>query len=240
MQELRALVEEGGVVLVALDDELGPWPSRQDWRKFSGTPPIRNEGSRPASASTCASSEEVVVLPWVPATTTEWRSVRKSSESSEGNDVSGMPRSWRRAPRRGPCGRRCRRRRARGPSRGSRRGTPRTPGWQLGELRRHGRIDVLVRAPHVMTGGPQQTRERSHAGAADSDEVYFHDPRSDLPEKRADGPGRSGGARRASFWHALGRTGLELVANFLTSIVKVTLKSAKSPSRRRCRPSCPT
>src|SRR5688572_2805972 len=42
------------------------------------------------------------------------------------------------------------------------------------QLRRHRRVDVLVRATHVMPCGLQQPRERAHAGAADADEVNLH------------------------------------------------------------------
>jgi len=45
MQELGPLVEEGGVVLVALDDEGARGPELEAVPKFSATPPIRNEGS---------------------------------------------------------------------------------------------------------------------------------------------------------------------------------------------------
>ncbi len=70
-----------------------PFPSRHDWRKFSGTPPIKKDGSRPASVKTCARIDEVVVLPWVPATTTECLPSRKSFPNNDGNDSSGILRS---------------------------------------------------------------------------------------------------------------------------------------------------
>ena len=38
--------------------------------------------------------DDVVVLPWVPAMTTERRWARNSSDSSAGNEVSGILRSW--------------------------------------------------------------------------------------------------------------------------------------------------
>ena len=41
---------------------------RADTPKFSGTPPTRKPGSRPAASSTKARMDVVVVLPWVPAT----------------------------------------------------------------------------------------------------------------------------------------------------------------------------
>jgi hypothetical protein len=83
--ELRRLLEEGRVVLVALDDEGGAPPSAQarlDARgslprgraaklssKFFGRPPIRKPGSRPATSSRYAARALVVVLPCVPPTT---------------------------------------------------------------------------------------------------------------------------------------------------------------------------
>ena len=68
VHELRALVEKRGVVFVRLDDEKWIFPRRADTPKFSGTPPMRNPGSRPACSSIHASMLAVVVLPWVPAT----------------------------------------------------------------------------------------------------------------------------------------------------------------------------
>jgi hypothetical protein len=42
------------------------------------------------------------------------------------------------------------------------------------QLRRHRRVDVLVRAAHVVARGLQQTGEGAHAGAADADEMNLH------------------------------------------------------------------
>ena len=77
VDELRALVEERGVVFVGFDDEID-WrglraegrraPNRADTPKFSGTPPTRNPGARPQASSIHASIAVVVVLPCVPAT----------------------------------------------------------------------------------------------------------------------------------------------------------------------------
>src|SRR4029077_19555124 len=69
----------------------GPAPRRHDCRKFVGTPPIKNEGSRPASLSRWASSDELVVLLCVPATTTERLSARNSLPNSDGKDSSATP-----------------------------------------------------------------------------------------------------------------------------------------------------
>ena len=44
----------------------------------------------------------------------------------------------------------------------------------LSELGRHRRIDVLVGTTHVMTRRLEKAGERAHAGSADSDEVNFH------------------------------------------------------------------
>ena len=71
-----------------------PLPSRQPWPSATGTPPTNSDGSRPASSRMCASSEVVVVLPCVPATTIECLPSSSRSPSTAGNDVSGMPRSW--------------------------------------------------------------------------------------------------------------------------------------------------
>ena len=58
-------------------------------------PPITNDGSRPARSSACASRLVVVVLPWVPATTTARRPAApmKASPSSAAPLVIGWPRS---------------------------------------------------------------------------------------------------------------------------------------------------
>ena len=53
--------------------------------------PIRNEGCRPASTSTSASIDEVVVLPWVPATAMA-RRVAAMADSTVARRSTGMPR----------------------------------------------------------------------------------------------------------------------------------------------------
>src|SRR5207248_1359340 len=72
---------------------------------------------------------------------------------------------------------------------------------ELRELRRHGRVDVLVGAAHVVPRGLEQPGERSHARPGDADKMYFHLGRHSV------------------------EPGLNWVANFFTSIAKVTLKS---------------
>ena len=60
MDELGALVEEGGVVLVRLDDEEGGAASgRAETGKSCGTPPIRKPGAWPARSRIQASIAEV-------------------------------------------------------------------------------------------------------------------------------------------------------------------------------------
>ena len=51
----------------------GSPPLRAETPKFSGTPPTRKPGCRPAWSSIQASIDVVVVLPCVPATTSTWR-----------------------------------------------------------------------------------------------------------------------------------------------------------------------
>ena len=77
VDELRALVEERGVVLVGLDDEeRAARRARADTPKSSGTPPMRKPGSRPACSRIQASIDAVVVLPCVPATASTQLAVR--------------------------------------------------------------------------------------------------------------------------------------------------------------------
>ena len=75
-EELRRLVEERAVVLVAFDDEvatdtrLRPMArARSDPPKLSAMPPTSIVGSRPPCVSSQPVSDVVVVLPWVPART---------------------------------------------------------------------------------------------------------------------------------------------------------------------------
>ena len=79
----------------------------------------------------------------------------------------------------------------------------------LRQLRRHGRVDVLVGAPHVVPGRLEQTRQRAHPRPADPDQMN-----SSLAART---PSRRGGTA---------------VANRFTSIVKSTVKSRNSPSSR--------
>jgi hypothetical protein len=87
VDELGALVEEGGVVLVRLHHEEGRGPSRAESPKLRGTPPIRKPGASPASSSTQASMLAVLVLPWVPATASTQRSRSRCSASHWGPEV---------------------------------------------------------------------------------------------------------------------------------------------------------
>jgi len=107
VQELRALVEERGLVLVPLDDEILPPPEPKDRSKFFSTPPTRNDGSRPADVSVHAMSPAVVVLPCVPATTIGCRPSRNSLPIACGMLAYGMPRSRSPPPPRGSLGSRC-------------------------------------------------------------------------------------------------------------------------------------
>jgi hypothetical protein len=74
MDELGALVEKCRVVFIRFHHE--EWrcaPSRADWPKLAGIPPIRKPGSNPAHSRIQASRLLVVVLPCVPATAITWR-----------------------------------------------------------------------------------------------------------------------------------------------------------------------
>jgi hypothetical protein len=42
------------------------------------------------------------------------------------------------------------------------------------KLRRHGRIHMLVRASNVMASGLEKLRHGTHAGSANTDEMYLH------------------------------------------------------------------
>src|SRR5579864_4128318 len=69
----------------------GALPRRALVAKFSGTPPIRKPGSRPACSSIHARIDEVVVLPWVPATASTQRPFNTSRASHSGPDTYGRP-----------------------------------------------------------------------------------------------------------------------------------------------------
>ena len=93
VEKLGFLVEEGGVVFVALDNKL------LARAKTPGTPEIvrhapdqETRDRVPASTSICAINEDVVVFPWVPAITTDCFSLRNSSDNSAGKLVMAMPR----------------------------------------------------------------------------------------------------------------------------------------------------
>jgi hypothetical protein len=68
-----------------------PVPSRYEFAKFLGSPPMRNPGASPAWSRTQASIEVVVVFPCVPATTIECRPGRNRSSIARGIEV-----CWRR------------------------------------------------------------------------------------------------------------------------------------------------
>ncbi len=87
MDELRALVAEGGVVLVGLDRRRRATRSGAPTRQFCGTPPTRKPGFSPASSSIHASSEVVVVLPCVPATASTQRPASTCSASHCGPET---------------------------------------------------------------------------------------------------------------------------------------------------------
>jgi hypothetical protein len=72
MDELGTLVAKGGVVLVGLDDEEGGSQSRRNAEALRHAAD-QKPGFSPACSRIQASSEVVVVLPWVPATpSTQW------------------------------------------------------------------------------------------------------------------------------------------------------------------------
>ena len=90
VDELCALVEKRRIVLVRFDDKERRRPRRALVAKFAGTPPIRNPGARPAYSRIQASSDEVVVLPCVPATANTHRPCNTSRASHCGPEVSAM------------------------------------------------------------------------------------------------------------------------------------------------------
>ena len=129
VQELGALVEEGRVVLVALDDELGALPEAPRLaevqrhaadQETTGRAPRRTGRVRGSTtSSSCRASR-----PRRPSACPRGRACRTAT----GTTRAGSCARSRPAPRRGPSGRRCRRRRTRAPSRGSPRGNPRRSG----------------------------------------------------------------------------------------------------------------
>ncbi len=68
-----------------------PALSRAEMPKLRGMPPIRNPGSRPLSSRIHASIDEVVLLPWVPATASTHFSTSTFSESHCGSRGIGEP-----------------------------------------------------------------------------------------------------------------------------------------------------
>ena len=64
-----------------------PAPERNPLPKFTGMPPMKKLGSNPAATSTQDISEVVVVLPWVPATTTECLPSMRNRPRAWGNDT---------------------------------------------------------------------------------------------------------------------------------------------------------
>ncbi len=92
VHELRALVEERGVVLVGLDHEevrAGPRRALEIARDAADQEP----GRRPACSRIQASIAVVVVLPCVPATASTCRPASTCSASHCGPEVNGAPRS---------------------------------------------------------------------------------------------------------------------------------------------------
>ena len=213
VEELRSLVEERGVVLVAFDDELAApaqAPGLPEVQRHAADQERRDRARRPCS--TCASSDEVVVLPCVPATTTE-RACRRPAgtacRTATGTTPAGCCRScaaststWslrQTLPTTTASGAQSR---FAGPKPSKHRDL------LLRELRRHRRVDVLVGAAHVVAGRLEQARQRAHARAADPDEVDFI---------------------VGSLGHALRRAGAELRREPLHFHREVTLKSLEQP-----------
>ena len=64
-----------------------PAPERKPLPKFTGMPPMKKPGSSPAATSTHDISAVVVVLPWVPATTTECFPSMRKRPSACGSDT---------------------------------------------------------------------------------------------------------------------------------------------------------
>ena len=86
MNELASLVEERGVVLVALDDEPFAVGEPRAFAELCGMPPIRKLGFSPLCSKTHVSSEVVVVFPCVPLTTSERFPRMKYSFSNSGGE----------------------------------------------------------------------------------------------------------------------------------------------------------
>ena len=121
-------------------------------------------------------SDEVVVLPWVPATTMELRSARNSSESRAGKETSGNAALLRRQHLDVVAPAHVAHDHALGAPvevLGAESGHHRDA--ELLELGRHGGIDVLVGAAHVVPGGAQQAGQGAHAGSGDAYQVQLHE-----------------------------------------------------------------
>ena len=142
---------------------------------LSGTPPTIKPGFRPACSTSMPKAEVVVVLPCVPVTTSVGRPGSSSSSRTPGNDV-----------RRIPFGLRCQDLdmvAATDVADDDKLWIPGQVGfakareeWNSGgpQLGRHRRIDVLVGAADVMSCALQKLGHRTHARAANSDEMDLH------------------------------------------------------------------
>jgi len=149
-----------------------PEPTAKLLPKFSAIPPMRNDGFRPAEWNIHASIEVVVVLPCVPATASTsllcrnswcriWGSEQNGMRSSRTCSNSTLPRdtTFPTTTRSG---------------RGSRfegeKGCAHADPQRQQEIR-HGRIGRGIGTGDAMSASLQQSRERRHGGAADSNQV---------------------------------------------------------------------
>ena len=86
MDELAALIEKGGVVFVAFDDEPFAVGEARALAEILGNAADEITGIQPLCSNTQVSSEVVVVLPCVPETTSERFPRMKNSLSNSGRE----------------------------------------------------------------------------------------------------------------------------------------------------------
>ena len=197
VEELRRLVEEDGVVLVALDDEVLA---------------RRPRGSSPSKFAGDAADEERRIAPGLVQERRERGSSSWSCRACRPRRPSGARGSRARRARRGTssrAGRRSSAARASGLSgrtafpittRSGRRSStcsaskPSATGMpQPRERRAHRRVDAGVGARHLVAARLQQPGERAHPGPGDGDEVDVHVAQA--AKASGSGRGRSGAAR---------------------------------------------
>ena len=91
VQELRALIEEGGVVLVAFEDEMLALPQLKAAAEIFRNAANQERRLRPRQLwKIHASIDVVVVLPCVPATTSDFFAAQKFLVQDRGSEQNGM------------------------------------------------------------------------------------------------------------------------------------------------------